>query len=93
MTTSHMVADLANTADGRTELMTLTASGGITYEEAKTQFAGSELFYDAVGSVITVKGNDFQPCLLNGSAVDGIRYDLKTGKVKAKIVGGGLFGF
>jgi hypothetical protein len=36
-----------------------------------------------------VKGDRFQPCYFNGTLVDGIEYDLKTGKIKAKVVGPG----
>ncbi len=85
----HIDALLYETADGKSELSTLTAADGITYEEKDIEFAGSELFYQADKSFITVKGGELQPCLLNGTLVDGIEYNLKTGRVNAKIAGPG----
>jgi len=86
----HVEADLKQTAEGQTELSTLTASGGINYKEGDdNEFIGSELFYDHNKLVMKVKGNELQPCYLNGALVDGIEYDLKTGRSKAKIVGPG----
>lgn len=88
-TASHIEALVYETAGGRTELSTFSAGGGITYEDEDKQFMGSDMFYDANDSIITVWGNESQPCLLNGALVDGIRYDLKTGRVNADIVGPG----
>ena len=53
----HMEAKLLEFADGGTELMNLTASGGVTYEEKDIQFAGSNLIYDADKSVINITGD------------------------------------
>ena len=101
-TTSHMDALFFKTADGQTELSTLTATGGITYEEEADesqkekgqtkaiQFVGSDLFYDANNSVVTAWGDEIQPCLLNGALVPGIIYDLSTGKIKTEIAGPGM---
>ncbi len=88
-TAGHIEADLYETADGRTELSTLTATAGIFYEEADIQFIGSRLFYDADNSIITAEGDESQPCLLNGAFVDEIEYNLKTGKAKSKIIAPG----
>jgi len=90
VTAGHIEALLYETAGGQTELSTLSAIGGIVYEEEDIQFAGSQLFYDANSSIMTVQGSESQPCLLNGALVDGIEYDLKTGKVKAEISGPGV---
>lgn len=89
-TAGHIQAFLYEAAGGQSELSTLSATGGITYEDEDKQFAGSRLFYDANESIITVHGDGAQPCLLNGAAVDAIELDLKTGKVKAKILGPGV---
>ena len=85
----NIEAALAQAAGGQTELMTLTAAEGVTYEDADKQFAGSELFYDVNKSLITTKGNKSQPCLLNGALVNGIEYNLKTDRVKTAISGAG----
>lgn len=87
----HVVALLTETAQGQTELATMTATGGITYldEENKNEFIGSELFYDHGKSLIKIKGDALQPCYLNGALVDGIKYDLKTGKVEAEVAAPG----
>ena len=91
---------LYEAAPGRTELSTLRATGGVTYQEQgkkkkwgkskDIQFVGSEMFYDADKSLITAWGDELQPCLLNGALVDAIEYNLKTGKIKTKITGPGM---
>ncbi len=88
----HVVALLTETAEGQTELSTMTTTGGIKYldEENKNEFIGSELFYDHKKSVIKVRGDQLQPCYLNGALVDGIIYDLTTGKVEAQISAPGV---
>ncbi|MHC4075174.1 MAG: hypothetical protein ACYSRZ_02000 [Planctomycetota bacterium] len=88
-TAGHIELNLAETPQGRTALASLAAADGITYQQRDIQFAGSQLFYDANSSLITVTGSDQQPCYLNGSAVDEIEYDLKTGNIKAEIAGTG----
>jgi len=40
---------------------------------------------DAEKSLMTVAGTDQVPYLLNGALVDGIEYDLKTGKAKGQL--------
>jgi len=86
---SRIEAFLYETPTGQTELSTLHATGGVTYEEEDIEFEGSELFYDAKKSKVDVQGDELQPCYFNGALVDAIEYDLKTGKVKANIVGPG----
>ncbi len=88
-TATHVVALLQDTADGRTELSTLTASGGVTYEDEKNQFVGAEFFYDHQKTLMKVTGSKSQPCYFNGALVEGIEYDLKTDRVKARIIGPG----
>jgi len=86
----HVEVNLIETADGQIELSTLSAEGGIDYEEENIQFEGSELFYDANKSIMTARGDEFQPCLLNGAIVEGVEYNLKTGKAKSKVTGPGI---
>jgi hypothetical protein len=75
--------------DGQMQLSTLTATGGIEYEDKNNQFIGSELFYDHKTALVTVKGDESQPCYYNGALVDGIEMNEKTGKVKTEIVAPG----
>ncbi len=99
-TTSHIEAMLYETSGGRTELSTLSATGGVTYEEEgkkkkwgkrkDIQFVGSEMFYDGSKSIITAWGDERQACFLNGVLVPGIEYNLKTGRIKTKITGPGM---
>ncbi len=97
----HLDAQLMGTADGRTELVSMHASKGITYEEqGKTDIwgrhggvhlVGSDLFYDREPSLITVWSDEDWPCTLNGVAVDGIKYNLRTGRLeKASVRGPGI---
>jgi len=86
---SHVEAFLYEGPEGQTELSTLRATGGIEYEDKDNKFLGSELFYDHETSILTVKGDDSRPCYYNGALVGGIEMNVKTGKVKAEIVGPG----
>ena len=86
---SHVEALLYELPSGRTELLTLTATGGIEYEDKDNQFIGSELFYDHETAIVKVKGDESQPCYYNGVLVGGIEMNLRTGRVKAEIVGPG----
>ena len=79
---SHIEAILYELPSGRTELSTLSATGGIQYEDKNNQFIGSEMFYDHQAAVIKVRGDKSQPCYCNGILVDGIEMNLKTGIVK-----------
>ena len=88
-TANHMEADLVQTARGETELSTLRATGGITYRDDNNHFIGSELFYDHAKSLMKVHGGGLQPCYFNGALVEDIEYNLKTGKIKAKVIGPG----
>jgi len=88
-TAGHVEANLEETADGKSELSTLLASGGITYEDNDKQFEGGRLFFNADKSIVTVQGNQFQSCYFNGAAVDAIEWDLKKDKLKFKITGPG----
>ncbi|MDH4239008.1 MAG: hypothetical protein OEW48_05565 [Phycisphaerae bacterium] len=90
VTAGRVVANLLETPDSRTEISTLLATGGVTYNEKDKEFAGSRLFYDALKAVLTVRGDASNPCIYNGTLVDRIEYDLKTGNVKFQIVGPGV---
>ncbi len=85
----HAEADLVQTADGQTELSALTALDRVTYEDEDNEFVGSELFYDHKKSVMKVKGDELQSCYFNGALVEEIELNLRTGKVKAKVVAPG----
>jgi len=88
-TAGHIKANLVEIAAGQTDLATLYADGGVTYREGNTEFVGGRLFYDHDRSLMTVNADQLQPCYLNGAAVDAIEYNLKTGKIKTKVVAPG----
>jgi len=91
VTANRLEAELMEIAGGKKDLARLDAIGGITYEDGRQQFVGSELYYNGEKSLITARGNDIWPCLLNGVPVEGIRYNLKSSRAgRAKIVGPGL---
>ncbi len=89
VTAVHVRAHLIETAEGEFKLSTLSATGGITYEDQDKEFDGSKLFYDAGKAIITVHGDELQPCHFNGVLVDEIEWDLKTDKIKFEIKGPG----
>jgi hypothetical protein len=89
VTAVHVQAHLIETAEGEFKLSALSATGGITYEDQDKEFDGSKLFYDAGKAIITVHGDELQPCRFNGVPVDEIEWDLKTDKIKFEIKGPG----
>lgn len=86
---SHVEVNLRQSANGQTELSTLTASGAVRYEDENYRFLGGELHYDHDESAITIRGSESQPCYFNGAPVDEIEYNLRTGERKARIAGPG----
>jgi len=84
-------AQLQGTSEGRLEISELYATGGIRYQRENIEFEGSQMIFDANDSIVRVRGNDMRPCLLNGALVDGIEYNIKTGKTKTKVVAPGMF--
>ena len=87
---SHVEALLYELPSGQTELLKLTATGGIEFEDKDNQFVGSELFYDHKTAIVKVTGDESQPAYYNGVLVEGIEMNVKTGKVEAEIVGPGI---
>ncbi len=86
---SHVEILLYELLSGQTELSTLTATGGIEYEDKNNQFIGSELFYDHETAIVKIKGDESQPAYYNGVLVKDAEMNLETGKVEAEIVGPG----
>ncbi|MBL7185802.1 MAG: hypothetical protein ISS70_05720 [Phycisphaerae bacterium] len=87
----HVEAFLAETADGQTELSTLTATGGIAFDDdtKNSIFLGSKLFYDHKTSIMKITGDASRPCLCNGVLVDEIEYNVTTGKLEFEVVAPG----
>jgi len=90
VTASSIEAVLYESADGKTELSTLRATGGVVYEDEDKEFTGSEFFFDAEKLMITVVGSESEPCYFNGNAVKSIVYNLKNDKVNAESIGPGV---
>jgi len=89
VTANHVEANLIETALGDTDLATLTASGGVTYQAGDHEFIGGQLFYDHTKQLMKVIGSDSFPCMVDGMLTDEIEYDLKTDTIKADLVGPG----
>ncbi len=89
VTTPHVQANLIETAEGELILSALSATGGITYKDQDKEFDGGKLFYDAGKSIVTVHGDELQPCHFNLALVDAIEWNLKTGRIKFDISGPG----
>ncbi|MHC4353607.1 MAG: hypothetical protein ACYS0H_12925 [Planctomycetota bacterium] len=84
-------AFLVKTPDGRTQLSTLRATGGIDVNDLSNgnHFLGSVLYYDHETSIMRVTGDESQPCLCNGAFVDEIEYNVTTGDLEGEVVGPG----
>lgn len=89
-TAPHVEAFLSETAEGRPELSSLAATGGIRYMDKEkggdNEFLGSQLFYDHKSSIVKITGDEFQPCYFNGALVDQIEHNVKTRKTRFPIV-------
>ncbi|NQT02231.1 MAG: hypothetical protein HQ580_09420 [Planctomycetes bacterium] len=87
VTTPHLQVDLIKTASGQSKLSTLSATGGIVYEDQDKLFEGSSLFYDAGKSLVTVHGDQLRPCYYNNAYAGAIEWDLKTDSIKTDVAG------
>ncbi len=88
---SRVEALLFKTPQGRSDLLSLTASGGIDYkdEDKGQNFIGNKLFYDNKSAIAIVTGDQARPCYYNGTLVNMIEYNFNTGKGRAEIIGPG----
>lgn len=85
---------LAQAKKGK-ELASITASDGIAIksngltsaDEMTYECFGSTLFYDHNTALVTILGDELQPCYFNGASVDEVEIDTVTGGVKAVIRG------
>jgi hypothetical protein len=66
---------------GKSEISTLTASGGITYEDSDNQFIADRMVYDAITGLIKADSGGSQKCYLNGAIIDNIIYDINRAVV------------
>jgi len=84
---THLVADFVENQTKQKELLKLTATEGIYYQQGKrgNWFLGEELFYDAATSLMTIHGSDRWPCMLNGAVADNVEYNLLTGRKKTSL--------
>ena len=89
-TAAHVEVNLTQTADGKTELSKLIASGAVTYDDEKKRFEGSKFLYDANEAIVTVQGDENEPCYFNGTGYREFKWDLKTDKIKFEIAGPGV---
>lgn len=87
----------------KSELSTLHAFGGVTYDEQKPlvrknkksdpiYFEADEFMFDSILSLITAQGTEKIPGRINSSPFEVIKYDLETGRVvKVKFEGPMIF--
>lgn len=86
-TAGSLQVNLIQTAIGQTQISTIHAGNGITYEDGKNQIIANEMFYDSALSIITARGSEDRSCMLNGVFVDEIQYDLKAGAILKTTLG------
>ena len=86
-TAGLLQVNLVQTAAGQTQISTIHAESGITYEDSKNQIIANEMFYDSALSVVTARGSQEHSCMLNGVFVDEIQYDLKAGAILKTTLG------
>ncbi len=88
----HVEAQLTPPSGNRMDLVTLEASEGIAFREGVRQLDGSTLFYDHTRGLMTIRGDANTPCYFNGTLVDGVEVDVKTGQAKANVIAPSTFG-
>lgn len=92
MASRSFEANFKETGSGDMELVDVTAENGVTYRDEEIEFAGSDLYFDVTSSLLSINGSENYPCLLNGSLVESIKYDVsKEELIKAEIERPGLF--
>jgi hypothetical protein len=95
---SRIVADthdIAGTfvrlADGRSEIDTLNASGGVYVERGENQkIWGDTFLYTQNTGLLTVTGRPDKPCVYNGVRAQQFEMNVTDGSVKTKLSGGGV---
>jgi len=85
----HLELTLADGPGEQMKIRKLLATGGIVYQEPDIQFVGAKMLYNAVDFTVKASGDATHPALLNGIPAEGIFYNLKTGRIKSKIVAPG----
>jgi len=85
----HLEVGFAETDRGRSSLSFFEARGNVFYcEEGGNVFLGSDsLRYDSADDMMVVSCHPEDPCLLNGTPVAHINYDLKTGRIESQLTG------
>jgi hypothetical protein len=89
----NIEANFRTTELGRTELLDLTASDTVSFQERYSKddvintFIGDKLFYNAEQSQMLITGTKDNPCLANGVSADKINYNMVTGALVTKISG------
>lgn len=73
--------NILKSRDGPTEISSLLASNGVTYEDRENQFAAARLSYDFSTATIRAYSDSFHRCYLNGAIVDNIIYDTQQGSI------------
>jgi hypothetical protein len=88
---NRVVADASAGDEGHNELATLTATGGIAFDDDANNsiFLGSKLFYDHKTSIMKITGDASRPCLCNGVLVDEIKYNVVTRSLDFNVVAPG----
>ncbi|MFA7484530.1 MAG: hypothetical protein WCZ89_00690 [Phycisphaerae bacterium] len=74
---SEIKINLLPSGNAATEIASIKAFGGITYEDNKNHFSAGQMIYDAAEAIISASANDAGRCYLNGVVVDKIVYNIE----------------
>lgn len=84
----HAEAQFASPAQGKSELVSLVTSGGVSYREEKEgghYLEGNSLVYQQSDEWVVVEGTENHPAKIDGVYVPMIRYHLQTGEIKTSL--------
>ncbi len=85
---AHAQAQFDSAAEGKSELASLTASGGVSYREEKPggrTLQGDSLTYSRDGGWVVIEGSEARPCKVDTVTVPMIQYQPETGQIKTQL--------
>jgi len=89
--TSDIKVNMVEDSSGDLQIDQVAAKGGIALadatEDSDFEFSGSYMLFDAGDELVSVFGEEGQPCMLNGSPFDRINYNVRTKETNTSLAG------
>jgi hypothetical protein len=89
--TSDVKVNMVEDSNGDLQIDQVSAKGGIALADAREtsdlEFSGSYMLFDAGNELVSVFGEEGQPCMLNGSPFERINYNVRTKETSTSLAG------